>query len=56
MVTGGGGPAVAVREADSQKRRVTFVSSLRSANPNTRRVACDANMQPAAATPSWNAA
>jgi hypothetical protein len=30
---------VAVREADSQKRRVTLASSLRSGDPNTRRLA-----------------
>jgi hypothetical protein len=35
---------VAVREADSQKRRVTFVSSLRSGDPNTRRLAYNEDM------------
>jgi hypothetical protein len=36
----GGGRA----RSDSQKRRVTFVSSLRSGDPNTRRLAYDEDM------------
>lgn len=35
----GGWPAVALREADSQKRRVTFDPSVRGGDANTRRVA-----------------
>jgi hypothetical protein len=37
----GGCPAVTLREADSQKRRVTLCSSLRPGDTNTRRSACD---------------
>lgn len=38
-VAAGVWPAVALREADSQKRRVTFATSLRCGDANTRRVA-----------------
>jgi glycerol dehydrogenase-like iron-containing ADH family enzyme len=44
VVAVGGGPAAAVREADSQKRRVTFVPTLPAADANTRRFAHDEDM------------